>query len=242
DRNCLALAAGQASNCARRGRDIAADAPEQIGRLAADRAVVDPGKDAEQATHRLTAEEDVCADREIVGQGQILIDRLDTAFARFAWRGKSERRAGQADLAGIGAIDPRYVLDQGRLAGTVIPDDGKHLAGIEIEIDAAQRLDRAETLPEPADAQDRFHDRPRLGSPQAPRKLPPRFLYIKVGFLYIKDTPESIGAPLGADPLPLTLNPETNADAQRPGSGLPGLGTPGRTIPMAATCWFERTI
>ena len=50
----------------------------------------------------------------------------------------------------------RNRLDQRRLAGAVIPDHGKDLAGIEIEIGLIERRDTAVTFDEPAGGEDRF--------------------------------------------------------------------------------------
>jgi hypothetical protein len=47
-------------------------------------------------------------------------------------------------------------LDQGRLAGPVLPEEAVHLPGEQGQVDAAQRLRAAEALGEPARLQTRL--------------------------------------------------------------------------------------
>src|SRR5581483_9427353 len=68
-----------------------------------------------------------------------------------------ERRAVQTDFSGIGLVDARNQLDQRRFAGAVVADQRQHLAGIERQIDAAQDVDRSETLMEVCHFEQRRH-------------------------------------------------------------------------------------
>ena len=70
--------------------------------------------------HRLAAEEDVGADRQIVGQRQVLVDRLDAVVAGLLRRREGDRLAVEQDLALVGLVDARDRLDQRRLAGAVV--------------------------------------------------------------------------------------------------------------------------
>ena len=55
---------------------------------------------------------------------------------------KLDRLAVEPDLAGIGNDRAGERLDQGRLAGAVVADDGEDLAGIELEIGVVERVTR----------------------------------------------------------------------------------------------------
>jgi hypothetical protein len=57
------------------------------------------GRKPSQRAARLAAEEDVGADVEIVGQRQVLVDRLDAAVAGLRGLAKLDPLAGEADLA-----------------------------------------------------------------------------------------------------------------------------------------------
>ena len=54
------------------------------------------------------------------------------------------------DLARVGAVDARDALDERRLACAVVADEPEHLAGEELQVDAAQRLHGAVRLLEAA--------------------------------------------------------------------------------------------
>ena len=55
-------------------------------------------------------------------------------------------RAVELEAAAVGLEDARDQLDQGRLAGAVVADEGHHLAGRHLEVDLGQRLHGAEPL------------------------------------------------------------------------------------------------
>ena len=56
------------------------------------------------------------------------------------------RLAVDRDLARVGGLHAGDRLDQRRLAGAVVADEGDDLAGIELEVGVDERLDLAEAL------------------------------------------------------------------------------------------------
>ena len=58
-------------------------------------------------------------------------------------------------LPGVGGVDPRHHLDQGGLAGAVVPDQRHDLAGPHVEVDAVEGVHRAEALGHALDGEDR---------------------------------------------------------------------------------------
>ena len=79
--------------------------------------------------------------------------------------------SGERDLAGVGFVNARQNLDQGRLAGAVLTEQRVNLAAIEIEVDVIEGDRRGEALDEPGHDEERgspavatewfdtFHDR-----------------------------------------------------------------------------------
>ena len=57
----------------------------------------------------------------------------------------------------FGSVHARYVLDERRLARAIVADERQNLAAHQREIDAAERLDRAEALSETLDGENRLH-------------------------------------------------------------------------------------
>ena len=103
---------------------------------------------AEHGAPRLAAEEQVAGDVDRVAQRQVLIDHLDPPAPGLGRRGEGDGGAVELDPAGIGHVGPGDDLGQRRLAGGIVADQPEHLAGEQVEIDAAQRLDGAEALPD----------------------------------------------------------------------------------------------
>ncbi|OIQ78681.1 hypothetical protein GALL_396150 [mine drainage metagenome] len=67
------------------------------------------------------------------------------------------------DRAGVRSDEPDYLVDEGRLAGAVMPEETDHLTGCHVEVDAVVRLHAAApgvALAESADREDGagFHD------------------------------------------------------------------------------------
>ena len=68
---------------------------------------------SEEPLYRLTAKENVVTDRQVVGQCQILVDRLNAAVAGFLRRGKGDALAVEKDITVIILKHPGDRLDQG---------------------------------------------------------------------------------------------------------------------------------
>ena len=103
----------------------------------------------------LAAEEHVLDHVAVVGQGEVLVDDLDAQPGRVLRAVDLHRAALEQDLAVVDRVDAGDALDQGRLARAVVPDEGHHLAGGDVEVDLVQGLDRAEALRDPAQLQKR---------------------------------------------------------------------------------------
>ena len=87
--------------------------------------------------------------------GEVLVDRLDAGAARILRALERHRLAVEEDLALVGDLGAGEALDQRRLSGTVVADDGEHLAGVELEAHAVEADDPTEGLDEACGLQDR---------------------------------------------------------------------------------------
>ena len=76
----------------------------------------------------------------------MLIDDRDAVLPHLTRIGRFYVFAAVIDGAGVGLQHAGGDADQGRFTGAVFADDGMNLAGHDEDIDAFQRLDRAETL------------------------------------------------------------------------------------------------
>ena len=82
----------------------------------------------------------------MVGEREVLVDGLDPERTGLA-RGRDRHGVPvEEQLARVGVEDARDDLDQGRLAGAVVPDDRVHLVRAQREVSGAQRDDPAESL------------------------------------------------------------------------------------------------
>ena len=68
--------------------------------------------------------------------------------------GDRDGLAVEADLAAVGAQDAIDDVHQRRLAGAVLAGEGVDLALAQLELDAAQRVDRSERLAQIRDLED----------------------------------------------------------------------------------------
>ena len=100
----------------------------------------------EHRVAHLAAEVHVLDDIEVVAQREILVHDLDPELGRVLRPVDAHLPAVEEDLPRVIAVDPCHALDEGRLAGTVVADEGHHLAGTHLEVDVGQRLHRAERL------------------------------------------------------------------------------------------------
>ena len=127
------------------------------------------------APARLSAEEHIAGDVEIVEQVEFLVDDRDARGDRLADREAVALGAVDPDRAGGRAGDAAQDLDQGRLAGAVLADQAQHLAPVQGEVDPAQRHHAGVGLGDPAELEERFRHRsagPRVaGGPARPQPL-----------------------------------------------------------------------
>ena len=106
-----------------------------------------------------TAEEDVCADVEIVGERKVLIDRLDASAARLHRACELNRLAVEDDLTVFRRVDPGDAFDERRLARAVVAEQADHLAGRDVETHAVDGDEAAEHFREAADGEQRLAHR-----------------------------------------------------------------------------------
>ena len=142
-RDRLALAAGhrrdrQADVLQRRDREVI----EHLARPGLHLRLVE----AEETRVQLPAEVHVLDDVEVVGERQVLVDDLDAETGRLLGAGDGHRLPLPDQLALIDRVDPGDALDQGRLAGAVVADEGHDLAVGRAQVRATQGVDRAEAL------------------------------------------------------------------------------------------------
>ena len=103
----------------------------------------------------LAAAIEVLGRRQIVEEREVLVDGLDAGAARRRRRVDRDGLAVEEDLAFIERVNAADALDQRRLAGAVVAEQGQHLAAIGLEADILQRMHRAEALLRVADGENR---------------------------------------------------------------------------------------
>jgi hypothetical protein len=92
----------------------------------------------------LVAEEDVLLDGEVGHEAELLVDHHDPGGLRLDRVAEGARGAGHHDLAGRRRVETADQLEERRLAGAVLAQDGVHLAGVDVDVDAVQDLDGSE--------------------------------------------------------------------------------------------------
>src|SRR5690606_5364341 len=102
----------------------------------------------------LHAEEEVADDVEVVAEGEVLVDGGDAEALRVGRAGDGDLPALPADRAAVRRVGPGDHLDQRRLAGAVVAEQGHDLAGRDGQVDVAERLYGAESLGNPGQLQD----------------------------------------------------------------------------------------
>ncbi len=95
---------------------------------------------------RLAPEVHVLDDVEVVAEREVLVDDLDPELGRVLRPVDRDRLAVEDDLAAVGRVDAGDALDQRRLAGAVVADEGHHLTRPHLEVDVGERMHRAEVL------------------------------------------------------------------------------------------------
>jgi hypothetical protein len=94
----------------------------------------EPGERGRQVL--FAAQEQVAGYVQRGGQGQVLVDRLDAELARLGRVGDVDRLPVDQDVALVGDQGAGEDLDGGRLAGAVVAEQSRDLAGIDAEVHA----------------------------------------------------------------------------------------------------------
>ena len=115
---------------------------------------IGPRRATEAQPGRLAAEIEVFRHRQVRQQVHLLIDRADAEPLGIGGIGRIDRRAVEPDLAGITRQDAGHHLDQGRLPGAVLAEEGMYLAGAQVEIDRIERPHAGKRLGQPSDLED----------------------------------------------------------------------------------------
>ena len=137
-------------------------------RLRASSRIALPSRTA--AAQDFAAEEQIGRDVEARHQVELLIDGGDAGRLRFARISEGDHSPSISISPSSGAMHARKNVHQRRLAGAVLAEQRMDFAGVEREIDAAQRLRAAKALTTPRAAR-KGAPRPRLrrvhvGGPQ----------------------------------------------------------------------------
>src|SRR5262249_7451334 len=103
---------------------------------------------------RLTAEVHVLDDVEVVAQSEILVDDLDPELCRLLGAVDRHLAPLKEGFPLVHRVNPRDALDQRRLAGAVVADESHDLAVTDLEVDVAERLNRAERLRDAAELEE----------------------------------------------------------------------------------------
>ncbi len=93
--------------------------------------------------------------RQIGRQSRMLIDNRDAVLPHLTRIGRFDVFAAVVDGAGIGPQHACGNADQRRFPGAVFADDGMNLAGHDEDVDAFERLHRAEALSDVGERHDR---------------------------------------------------------------------------------------
>ncbi len=125
---------------------------EGVARFVAHAPVVERlNEAAEAAPLRLPAEEDIGADVEIVGQCEVLIDRLDADAARVHRRRELGLLAVENDFAFVRMIDAGHAFDERRFARAVVAEKADHFALVDVEAHLVDGDEAAEDFGQGAD-------------------------------------------------------------------------------------------
>ena len=102
---------------------------------------------------RLTAEQEVLFDAELRREIELLVDNRDSMLEGVDRSARGEDLAEEFELASIRTVDSREHLHQGALARAVLAEQCVDLAGVDLEVDAAQSLHRSKRLGDTAHLQ-----------------------------------------------------------------------------------------
>ena len=104
----------------------------------------------ERPPRELRAEEQIGRDVARVHEREILVDRRDPRLDRVFGAGQRQRFAVEEDLAFVGSVETRDDLDQRRLAGAVVAEQGERLPGAHLEAHVTKSLNVPEGLADAA--------------------------------------------------------------------------------------------
>src|SRR5262249_16632786 len=121
---------------------------------------------AEVSVLPFAAEKDVRRHVEIIGEREVLINRLDAFAARIDRCREMNRLAHEQDFSRIGLMYPRDAFDKRRFAGAIVAEQRHHLAGLNIPAHALHRGEAAEALREIAHREDGIAHVSLLASPR----------------------------------------------------------------------------
>ena len=103
----------------------------------------------------LAAQKHVLLDGELLGEVELLVDHHDPGLLALMQAGKPRLLPVEFNAPGGGGLVARHDLHGGGFARPVLSDQRVDLAGIKVEIDPVQHLDRPEAAPYLAQRQDR---------------------------------------------------------------------------------------
>src|SRR5665213_1295278 len=125
---------------------MAFDAVEKRSCFVADRALINIRKNAEKPTHRFSTKKNICTNGKIISKGQILINSFNSALAHLPRRKGAYIFAIEADFTRVRAVNPRDMFNERRLASAIVTNQRQHLTRINVKINPAKHLNRAETF------------------------------------------------------------------------------------------------
>jgi hypothetical protein len=144
DGHRLPLAAREGPDLGVGRGQVDAELLELVGGAPAHLRPVDEAQPAKRsALVQLAPQEDVLASVERRGQRQVLVDGLDAGLVRLVRGGQAKLLALQLDPAGVRPHHARERLDERRLAGAVVAEQGVDLARAQLEVGARQGADVA---------------------------------------------------------------------------------------------------
>jgi hypothetical protein len=102
--------------------------------------------DAAQALQRLHPDEDVLGDAQVGEERRLLEDDRDARGLRLLGVVEDRLLPVEHEPPRIGPVDAGEDLDEGRLAGAVLPDEAVHLTREELDVAVHERPHGAEAL------------------------------------------------------------------------------------------------
>ena len=129
---------------------LEADALAQRFRLLFQLAVAD-----EEARARLAADEHILRHRHVGGEGEFLVDGDDAGLLGLLRGGEAHGLAVEFDRPLIGRLGAREDLEERRLAGTVLAEEGVDFRLAHLEVDGLERPHAGKGLGNPPHAQKR---------------------------------------------------------------------------------------